>query len=68
MDLMPRTTITIDTELRDQLRARGRMGESYGDVIARLLAETTLSGSPPSKPAADATVARRRPWRPIQDS
>ncbi len=34
---MPSTTIQIEIEIRDQLRALGRMGESYNDVIKRLL-------------------------------
>jgi negative regulator of replication initiation len=37
---MPTTTIQIDIEVRDQLRARGRMGESYNDVLRRLLTAT----------------------------
>lgn len=37
---MPTTTIQIEVEVRDQLRARGHMGESYNDVIRRLLAAT----------------------------
>ena len=35
---MTTTTITIDVELRDQLRAMGRMGETYSDVLRRLFA------------------------------
>ncbi len=34
---MPATTIQVDVEVRDRLRALGRMGESYNDVIKRLL-------------------------------
>ena len=34
---MPSTTIRIDTETRDRLRAIGRMGESYDQVVRRLL-------------------------------
>jgi predicted CopG family antitoxin len=37
---MPATTIRVDTETRDELQSRGRMGESYDDVIRRLLAAT----------------------------
>jgi len=37
---MTTTTIQVDTEVREELRARGRMGESYNDVIVRLLAAT----------------------------
>ncbi|MGA7923437.1 MAG: hypothetical protein WCA77_05620 [Thermoplasmata archaeon] len=34
---MSATTIRIDTDTRDRLRALGRMGEAYDDVIRRLL-------------------------------
>ena len=37
---MSTTTIQIETDVRDLLRARGRMGESYNDVIRRLLSMT----------------------------
>jgi hypothetical protein len=37
---MPSTSIRLDSEVRDQLRARGHKGESYNDVILRLLAAT----------------------------
>lgn len=40
---MSSTTIRIESEVRDDLRARGRMGESYNDVIRRLLAATPPS-------------------------
>jgi len=64
---MPTTTIQIDTEVRDQLRARGRMGESYNDVIRRLLlaarppdlARTEIRGGPPALPS--------KPWVPMRD-
>jgi hypothetical protein len=38
---MSTTTIRIDTETRDRLRALGRMGESYDDVIRQLLQSAT---------------------------
>jgi predicted CopG family antitoxin len=37
---MPSTTIRLDTETRDELLARGRMGESFDDVVRRLLNAT----------------------------
>jgi hypothetical protein len=37
---MTTTTIQIDVEVREELRARGRMGASYNDVIRELLAAT----------------------------
>jgi hypothetical protein len=53
---MPKTTtIRIELETRDQLRMRGRMGESYDDVIRRLL--TGLS----SKDGARAEGTDSRP-------
>ena len=64
---MPYTTIQIDVEVRDQLRSRGRMGESYNDVIRRLLAaarpleptERVLKGQMPPTGS--------RPWVPSRD-
>lgn len=63
---MPSTTIRLDTEVRDRLRARGRMGESYNDVIRRLLDATRFSdgGSPPF--GEDRPPVPSRPWRPLQ--
>jgi len=37
---MTTTTIQVDVEVRDELRARGRMGETYNDVLRRLLIAT----------------------------
>jgi negative regulator of replication initiation len=55
---MPATTIRVDTETRDELQSRGRMGESYDDVIRRLLAATRSRDGGPTeharKPAASA--------------
>lgn len=63
---MTTTTIQIDMEVRDQLRARGRMGESYNDVIRRLLnasrsvrAASTDTLAPPPTPS--------KPWAPLRD-
>jgi hypothetical protein len=47
---MPSTTIRLDTQTRDELLARGRMGESFDDVVRRLLNATR--GSDPGDPAA----------------
>jgi predicted CopG family antitoxin len=63
---MPTTTIQIDVEVRDLLRARGRMGESYNDVIRRLLAATRssdLAARMPTAPSGPST----RPWIPTRD-
>jgi predicted CopG family antitoxin len=63
---MPTTTIQIDVEVRDLLRSRGRMGESYNDVIRRLLAATRssdLAARMPTTPAGAST----RPWIPTRD-
>jgi len=38
---MPFTTIRIETELRDQLKTLGRKGETYNEVIKRLVEEAT---------------------------
>jgi hypothetical protein len=52
---MTSTSIRIDTETRDLLRARGQMGESYDDVLRRLLAATATTSEGrkelPRKPA-----------------
>jgi predicted CopG family antitoxin len=39
---MATTTIQIEDEVRDELRARGRMGETYNEVIRRLLDATRI--------------------------
>jgi predicted CopG family antitoxin len=63
---MDTTTIQIDVEVRDQLRSRGRMGESYNDVILRLLTATrSMSDSRPE--VRDATPMVARPWAPLQN-
>lgn len=36
---MPKTTIMISVELRDILKEQGKKGETYEDVIRRLLKE-----------------------------
>jgi predicted CopG family antitoxin len=63
---MPSTTIQIDVEVRDQLRSRGRMGESYNDVIRRLLA-ATKSFEPAVRPLPSASSPGSRPWVPFRD-
>ena len=35
------TTIAIEKELRDELKELGKMGDSYNDVIKRLLKDAT---------------------------
>jgi predicted CopG family antitoxin len=64
---MPFTTIQIDIEVRDQLRARGRMGESYNDVIRRLLVSTKQLEPPGRALGAIPPVAGSRPWVPFRD-
>ncbi|MGA7924027.1 MAG: hypothetical protein WCA77_08635 [Thermoplasmata archaeon] len=34
---MSTTTIQLDTHVRDQLKSVGRKGETYGEIIERLL-------------------------------
>jgi hypothetical protein len=64
---MPTTTIQIDVEVRDQLRARGRMGETYNEVIRRLLAATRPRGAAyVDAPGAPPSVVSR-PWVPQRD-
>lgn len=63
---MSTTTIQIDMEVRDQLRARGRMGESYNDVIRRLLSSTrSMRLAPPE--AGNLIPLPSRPWSPLRD-
>ncbi|HXY46512.1 MAG TPA: hypothetical protein VEK13_01255 [Thermoplasmata archaeon] len=64
---MPTTTIQIDVEVRDQLRARGRMGESYNDVIRRLLATTRPSVPPPRVFPSGPSPGSSKPWVPFRD-
>lgn len=59
---MSTTTIRIDTETRDQLRALGRMGEAYDDVIRRLL-EAGRSGA--SIPVDSSRKSAPTPPRPL---
>ncbi|HYA70654.1 MAG TPA: hypothetical protein VEH28_04710 [Thermoplasmata archaeon] len=64
---MPSTTIQVDIEVRDQLRSRGRMGESYNDVIRRLLAATKqLDTAARIAPSISPTTGSR-PWVPFRD-
>ncbi len=37
------TTIRIDSELRDELKKIGRKGETYSDVIKRLIREASIA-------------------------
>ncbi len=63
MEFVPTTTIQIEVKIRDQLRARGRMGESYNDVIRRLLTATegmaAAQGDPIPRPNP-----MYKPWVP----
>lgn len=34
---MPRTTISLDTETRDRLKSLGRKGETYDELVNRLI-------------------------------
>jgi predicted CopG family antitoxin len=64
---MATTTITIDVEVRDELRARGRMGESYNDVIRRLLGATRSKDSSHGEfPSRSADIPSKG-WVPHQD-
>jgi hypothetical protein len=64
---MGSTTVRIDTETRNELRSRGRMGESYDDVIRRLLATTPSEGASRSEARARPTLSASRSWFPKQD-
>ncbi|HTT74044.1 MAG TPA: hypothetical protein VMG99_07900 [Thermoplasmata archaeon] len=63
---MPTTTIQIDLEVRDRLRAIGRMGESYNDVIRRLLETSRRLGAPPPE-ARPSSPAIPRVWIPFRE-
>ncbi len=64
---MPSTTIQIDLEVREELRALGRMGESYNDVIKRLLAAARHLEAfrPGARPVAERTGGPL--WIPMRD-
>jgi hypothetical protein len=64
---MSTTTIQIDVEIRDQLRARGRMGESYNDVIRRLLLASPSREAPRAEVRELSSAASSKPWIPRQD-
>jgi|GEM_PF-6939996 len=64
---MPTTTIQIDVEVRDELRSRGRMGESYNDVVRRLLDSTRPRGLSRSELRAELSGPQSKPWVPLQD-
>jgi hypothetical protein len=42
---MTKTTIQVDARVREELRRCGTMGETYNDVILRLLSTAPSSGS-----------------------
>ena len=63
---MPTTTIQLDVEVRDQLRARGRMGESYNDVVRRLLSVTrSMEGGRIPTPSVSPGNSSK-PWTPLK--
>ena len=64
---MPSTTIQVDIEVRDQLRARGRMGESYNDVIRRLLSATRQMALPSGLAPPPTAPSPSRNWVPFRD-
>jgi hypothetical protein len=64
---MPSTTIQVDVEVRDQLRLRGRMGESYNDVIRHLLAATRPYETAARGLGEVPSSAPSRPWIPFRD-
>ena len=61
------TTIQIDLEVREELRSRGRMGESYNDVIKRLLGATRSAQPERSMARGPSPPNLGRPWIPLQD-
>jgi hypothetical protein len=64
---MASTTIRIDTETRDELQSRGRMGESYDQVIQRLLAATRSRDGSHPEPTRKPTSPSQRPLFAHQD-
>jgi hypothetical protein len=64
---MSTTTIRIDTETRDRLRAKGRMGESYDDVIRGLLEVVEANAARNPEHARRPTPTLSAPLFPHQD-
>lgn len=64
---MPTTTIQVETEVRDELLRRGRMGESYNDVIRRLLLATRSLAPPAMEPVGRPAVLAGRSRLPLHD-
>ncbi len=64
---MTSTTIRIDTETRDELQSLGRMGESYDDVIRRLLSAAHGRDGGSTEPALRMGVLPQRPLFPRPD-
>ncbi len=54
----PSTTIRITRSVRDELLSRGRMGESYSDVIRRLLSESQHSAPPSRRSTSNSLFVR----------
>jgi hypothetical protein len=63
---MPTTTIQIEVEVRDQLRARGRMGETYNDVLRRLLSATRSLDAGRISPPSALPGSSSKPWTPLK--
>lgn len=38
------TTIRLEKDVRDRLKARGSKGETYSEIVTRLLDETSENG------------------------
>ena len=64
---MPSTTIKIDVEVREQLLALGRMGESYNDVIKRLLKGYRTSDTSRPTPRGPMQGEHAPVWMPLHD-
>jgi hypothetical protein len=48
-DSMGRTTIVVDTSIRDKLKQYGVKGETYEDIIVKLMKFYDLAKKGPSK-------------------
>jgi predicted CopG family antitoxin len=64
---MPTTTIQVDIEVREQLRSLGRMGESYNDVIKRLLVATRHLPSVRAGGRATGETTPSSAWIPFRE-
>jgi predicted CopG family antitoxin len=64
---MPTTTIQVDLDVKEQLRALGRMGESYNDVIKRLLVATRHLPAVRAEGRGPPDSGRTPTWIPLRD-